>query len=157
MRQKKEDLLFKKYPLLLSRDQRAMQWGFGCGDGWLDLIDKLCWVIQHHVDLNNATGEFSKFTPKEPVPQPVVEQIKEKFGGLRFYMRNADGYSTGASAMAEAISFRTCEECGASGYPLREGRIRTLCGKHHIDRNERMQRVQEKWQEIPTITKGDRT
>jgi hypothetical protein len=33
-----------------------MCWGFECGDGWLDIIDSLCGVIQGHIDnsVNNC-------------------------------------------------------------------------------------------------------
>lgn len=54
-------------------------------------------------------------------------QVKEKFGGLRFYIGSADQAVFDAIDAAEAESFRTCEGCGADGELRDGGWIRTLC------------------------------
>jgi hypothetical protein len=64
------------------------------------------------------------------IPQVVVDQVKEKFGTLRFYYHGGDEYIRGLVGMAEAMSARTCEECGAPGTTEGPGWIRTLCKKH---------------------------
>jgi len=69
-------------------------------------------------------------TPSKVIPQVVAEQVKEKFGGLRFYYRGGDQYIEGLVAMAESMSYATCEECGNSGKPNKGGWIRTLCTTH---------------------------
>jgi hypothetical protein len=46
-----------------------MAWGFCCGDGWYSLISDLSYKIMQ-VDKNKVV---------------VADQVKEKFGGLRFY------------------------------------------------------------------------
>ena len=69
----------------------------------------------------------------EDMPYPVVYQVKEKFGTLRFYM---DGYDEAISAyedFAEAMSARTCEECGCPGELRTQGWYRTLCNLHAIE------------------------
>lgn len=66
----------------------------------------------------------------EAISQLVAEQVKEKFAGLRFYSRGGDAYCHGAISMAEAISLRTCEECGAPGKVGGQGWIKTLCDTH---------------------------
>ena len=69
----------------------------------------------------------------EDMPYPVVTQVKEKFGTLRFYM---DGYNDKISAyesFAEAMSARTCEDCGSPGKTRYEGWYRTLCDKHAVE------------------------
>lgn len=68
--------------------------------------------------------------PIEKIPDVVAVQIKEKYGTLRFYYDGGDDYISGIVAMAENMSARTCEQCGAPGKPRRGGWIRTLCDKH---------------------------
>lgn len=69
-----------------------------CGDGWFDLVYNLC---------------------KEIHPmRPKVMQIKEKFGGLRFYCSFPKDYSEKGYVFirkAEEQSFEICEECGEPG------------------------------------------
>jgi len=60
-----------------------------------------------------------------------VLQVKEKFGGLRFYVncRRNEAIRQRIGIAAEE-SFRTCEVCGQPGR-LREDRwIKTLCDEH---------------------------
>lgn len=59
-----------------------------------------------------------------------VAQIKEKFGGLRFYYDGGDDYISGLVTMAESWAGRTCETCGERGKQRGGGWIRTLCDKH---------------------------
>lgn len=61
------------------------------------------------------------------VYQVVAVQVKEKFGGLRFYYNGGSEYVDGLVAMAEAISYVTCERCGKVGKPNNSGWIVTLC------------------------------
>lgn len=81
-------------------DSTAMCRGFECGDGWYALIDALCGALQRETDLGNA-------------PQLVAAQVKEKFGTLRFYTRHASERQRGMIQLAEAMSARICEVCGA--------------------------------------------
>lgn len=56
-----------------------------------------------------------------------VAQIKEKFGGLRFY---ADGVPEGGRELideAERICSETCENCGNPGRLRGQGWVLTLC------------------------------
>lgn len=59
-----------------------------------------------------------------------VEQIKEKFGGLRFYYSGGDDTISGMVSMAEAWADHTCEVCGDLGKRRSGGWIRTLCDTH---------------------------
>lgn len=66
----------------------------------------------------------------DPIEQVVALQVKEKFGGLRFYVSGSDKYIRGMIYMAENLSLVTCEECGKPGRP-RDGKwISTLCDEH---------------------------
>jgi hypothetical protein len=57
-------------------------------------------------------------------------QVKEKFGGLRFYYNGGDDYIRGLASMAESMSTSTCEECGAPGKQRGRSWIYTACDAH---------------------------
>jgi hypothetical protein len=127
MNQELDDLLCKKYPKIfaerhLSEMQTCMYWGFSHADGWFNIIDQLCANIQNHIDWKAKNGHV--------VPQVVAEQVKEKFGTLRFYYRGGDEVIDGMVRMAESMSGVTCEECGAPGVTGGQGWIKTLCETH---------------------------
>ena len=66
-----------------------------------------------------------------------VFQVKEKFGGLRFYVGSANKAIYERIHAAENESFETCEQCGALGV-LREGYwLKTLCDEHSKQREEK--------------------
>lgn len=117
MKQELEDKLFDKYPNLyadkdLPMSQTAMCWGIACGDGWYDIIDRLSAKL-------------------EPMGIKAM-QVKEKFGGLRFYIygnSERDNFDEAYKYVneAEAESTKTCEQCGKPGQ-LYGGRwLVTLC------------------------------
>ena len=58
-----------------------------------------------------------------------IAQIKEKFGGLRFYLNsgNANPAVREAIKQAEIECSKTCEDCGAPGRLTTDGWWRTLC------------------------------
>ena len=96
--------------------------GIAVGTGWFDILNSACQLIQSHLDW------------KPDVPQVVAEQVKEKFGGLRFYVQGGDEYTQGVIAMAEMMSGKVCEECGAPGASGGNGWISTLCPTHREER-----------------------
>ena len=108
--------------------------GFSVGAGWYPILEKLCANIQHHIDWKEKQGNS--------IPQVVVEQIKEKFGGLRFYYQGGDEYIHGMVTMAESWADIACEECGGIGTRRSGGWIRTLCDLHEAEHQER-KRAQE--------------
>lgn len=66
--------------------------------------------------------------PSESIRQVVATQVKEKFGGLRFYYSGGDNYIDGIVRMAEDLSMRTCEKCGGrAGKTVNSGWIKTFC------------------------------
>jgi hypothetical protein len=97
--------------------------GFAIGPGWWPLIEELCSTIQNHID--HRKGQCQ---------QVIIEQIKEKFGTLRFYYRGGDDFIDGAVFLAENLTSQMCEECGAPGRRTSEGWIRTLCDFHIAER-----------------------
>ena len=106
--------------------------GFAVGAGWWPIIEKLCANIQHHTDWWNKNRET-----RPVVEQVVVAQIKEKFGGLRFYYEGGDDKIRGMVRMAEAWASHACEECGAPGALGGKGWIRTLCPTHRAEADAR--------------------
>ncbi len=96
--------------------------GIAVGAGWWHIIESLCGNIQHHLNWKNKESET--------VPQVQVMQIKEKFGGLRFYYDGGDDEISGMVRMAESWADQTCETCGNKGERRSGGWIRTLCDEH---------------------------
>lgn len=133
--------LCEKYPKIFANrnaDMRttAMCWGFEHGDGWYTIIDALCANIQGHVDYVNKrrelllkSNEFNHKIPDE-VHQVVAVQVKEKFGTLRFYIDGGDDVVYALINMAESMSARMCEKCGAPGKRRGHGWIYTACDQH---------------------------
>jgi hypothetical protein len=65
-----------------------------------------------------------------PIPQVTLDQVKEKFGTLRFYYTGGDEAIDGMVRMAESMSGCTCEVCGNPGRRVGGGWITTLCKEH---------------------------
>lgn len=79
------------------------------GPGWGDIIARLV------ADLEKLGWDGD------------VHQVKEKFGGLRFYV-GAEAPGVGDRIVqAESESLRTCEECGSPGEARGGWWIKTLC------------------------------
>ena len=110
--------------------------GFSCGAGWYPILETLCANIQEHIDWKNE--QFEKYGRGEAVTQVVAAQIKEKFGGLRFYYDGGDDIVRGMVRMAEAWASCTCEDCGSPGTRRSGGWIRTLCDVHEAERQAGM-------------------
>lgn len=110
--------------------------GFAIDEGWWPIIEVLCSNIQRHIDWKQEQKE--KYQRGEGCEQVIVEQIKEKFGGLRFYYNGGDEYIRGLVAMAESWADATCEECGNLGKLRGRGWMKTLCDKHEAERQLRM-------------------
>ena len=47
-------------------------------------------------------------------PQIVASQVKEKFGGLRFYVEGASDKQYAVISWAESLSYGICENCGST-------------------------------------------
>lgn len=111
--------------------------GFAVGAGWWSIVESLCHNIQSHVDwLEQISAQYpDKY---KSCPQVTVDQIKEKFGGLRFYYSGGDQVVDGMVRMAESWANKTCEVCGDPGVRRSGGWIRTLCDKHEQERKEAM-------------------
>lgn len=59
-----------------------------------------------------------------------IISIKEKFGGLRFYVENVPVNGHDVIDKYEKLSYHVCEKCGNTGV-LRTGKwLKTLCDEH---------------------------
>lgn len=115
--------LFDKYPKIfrqkdLPMSQTCMCWGCECGDGWYSLLDKLCGDIQTYLDSHPE------------VEQVEAEQVKQKFGGLRFYTCGGDDVTDKLVNEAESESYKVCEKCGSrESITQTKGWVVTICQK----------------------------
>jgi len=107
--------------------------GFAVGPGWWPIVKSLCGNIQHHIDWKAKQGHV--------VPQVTVDQIKEKFGGLRFYYEGGDDAIDGMVSMAESWASHACETCGNPGKTYSGGWVRTLCEQHEQERQQKKETV----------------
>ena len=71
-----------------------------------------------------------------------IHQIKEKFGGLRFYIGSASDVVHDIINRYEELSYNTCETCGEKGELRKDCGWRggmwyiTLCDKHYLELKE---------------------
>ena len=160
MRRELDEALCAKYPQIFKdrngnpRDT-LMCFGFECGDGWYGIIDTLCGLMTSEYRQRKDSYEYAKecldnggtFPWGKPVTAeeveekrlameeaekkiPVAVQVKEKFGGLRFYVGGATDKSHNYITFAESMSYRTCEVCGSPGKTYTNGWHKTLCDIH---------------------------
>lgn len=128
MKKELQEKLFNNYPGIfrqrgLDRTVTAMCYGISCGDGWYTLIDTMCGNIQNRMENANRNK------PEEEHIICEATQVKEKWGGLRFYVQGSDSYIDGIIDLAESMSYRICSECGNASVQneKKRGWIYTLC------------------------------
>ena len=110
--------LRERYPLILERSS------IDVGDGWFTLLDCLLEQLQ-----TRARSGLD--------PQPVAEQIKEKYGELRVYLKVYSDAQDQLIEFAATLSCRTCDVCGSPGELLKNaGWLRTRCAQHEDTRPE---------------------
>ncbi len=127
--------MFESYPdLFAGRNEpithSLIPFGIETGDGWFDLIWELCTKIDALAKSAGLSGD----------DYPKAMQVKEKFGGLRFYanpcnVKVADEVFA-AIDEAEARSVKTCETCGKPGRQVGGGWIVTICEACESKRDE---------------------
>lgn len=108
-------------------DEEGKTFGFPCsyGDGWYQLTHDLCREL---TDLYIANG----------INPDIIEmiQVKEKFGGMRFYTGSLLDGGHDIIQKYEDKSYEICEVCGEAGELCRRGSwYMTLCDKHRDEMN----------------------
>lgn len=112
----RHEQIYRKYGLIPKTDYRGnplKEGVFYChgwiGPGWEDLVEDL---IKDLIELGWNRE---------------VAQIKEKFGGLRFYINSGSEEIFSRIMKAESKSYKICEQCGRDAEPQGSSWIRTLC------------------------------
>lgn len=117
--------LCEAFPLLYrdrhaSMQETCMCWGLDVGDGWYDII----------LRLSEKLEKMIAACPEDPdYGRPCASQVKEKFGGLRFYMTSSTDEMEAAIDFAEGEADVTCEICGEPGTIGGKGWLSCLCEK----------------------------
>lgn len=101
--------LYSAFPRLYRGKEKNPQeslmcWGFDCGDGWFELIWKLSTDIENAAKCDGLDPDGDEW--------PEAVQVKQKFGALRFYVRNASDAIRNMIAKAVEESERICEATG---------------------------------------------
>lgn len=99
MKKELQEILFEQFPKLysqrhLSKQETCMSIGICCGDGWFDLLKNLSLELTEYCNDIEAV------------------QVKEKFGGLRFYVNKHDEKISEIISKFEKMSYSICRECG---------------------------------------------
>ena len=160
-----EDRLVQEFPEIF-RDWRGdpqhtcMAWGIECPAAWEPAIRAACVCIAHEVRSVNERHPTLGF-------RVIADQIKEKFGTLRFYWHSecalwtapetalpeheaavaaAHGRIDGAIACAERITALVCADCGApnSANPRRP-MWGNWCERCDAERTARAAQSTEEW------------
>lgn len=113
-------------------DRIPPKWGkyLSIREGWYQLV----------LDLDHDLAELD--------PHYELHQVKEKFGGLRYYAEmSSEGWEVSTEDQrklfnqlisdAESLSYRTCETCGAPGQVRQSGNywVFTAC-EEHVDASD---------------------
>lgn len=127
MKKELDDKLCRDFPNLFRdrtapKNQTCMYWGFCVGEGWYDLV-------------YNLSAKLEKLILQQPEKDRILfraSQVKEKFGGLRFYMTCSTSEMEYHIEKAECESFKICEECGSRFLVRRTlgGWVVSLCTIH---------------------------
>jgi len=105
------DDLVKKYPDFFAKQNI----GFHVGPGWVHIIEDAIKLM--------IIQELKSY------PQAV--QIKEKFGGLRWYTNSCTAEQQKIIDSAERVCGMICEKCGEPGtLAVSKGWYKTVCDKH---------------------------
>ena len=104
-----------------------MSWGFQCEDGWFRLIWDLSQKIEEAATNEGMLPDHENW--------PEATEVKQKFGKLRFGLRNYSVAMQELTTSAQEISHGICEVCGEEGaVPInKRGFIQTLCLMHGHD------------------------
>jgi hypothetical protein len=121
--------LIDSCPKLFSSPNTAVtKYGLECGEGWLDILSKLCRELES-VNEHRDEDQWVK-----------AEQIKSKFGGLRFYTNDTRRLGLRVLNLikdAEVACSNTCEKCGASGTLRKDvGWWMVMCESHYDEKKE---------------------
>ncbi len=113
---------------IFDQERNVMTSANNIGEGWHQLVRDL------EEELNAIDPEF------------ILQQVKEKFGGLRYYATPhiADPGFQQQINLAEAASFHICEMCGEPGEcKATHSWMKTLCETHREADEARYQELKK--------------
>ena len=155
MNEELELQLIAKYPDILKLykepiSETCMGWGMECDDGWYNLLDECLEELEYLCH---------KFSTEDRKVEIRAEQIKEKFGTLRFYTTIENATELERKILnrvidnAETDSANICEVTGNNGKFCKSNTTRwykTLCREEARRQNFYAydQKVEEFWKEI---------
>lgn len=129
MRSDLSDRLLKRCPIIFRRAndgpyKNILSYGLECGSGWFEML----LVLSESIEKIAATMKAQGVDESE---LPLVCQVKEKLGGLRYYIEHGNHDINTMIEEAQQTSYRICDVCGAAG-ELRviEGIYMTRCHEH---------------------------
>ena len=99
-----------------------------------------------------VAGDFRQLP--ESIPQVTLDQVKEKFGTLRFYYSGGDDIIDGMVRMAESMTGVTCEECGNVGERRGGGWVHTYCTPCEEAREIKRAKETEEWEQRKLLKEG---
>lgn len=117
--------LFDSYPELFKWFNVSCS--FDIGKGWFSIVEDLCCVIDYQLKQDKMIKNFSFL------------KITNKFGTLYTNYEGGNDFILKVINIAEAMSFKTCEECGKKGKLYTSngtsyGIMKTLCQEHSKDK-----------------------
>lgn len=142
-----EQQLYQNHPELFLRGINPIQ--IGCGDGWFNIIDQLCYGICE--DYNNAKSSliFAKRNTNMKLPTqisyksyilaceekvalqkellPTIVSVRVKFGELVVHCMHETEKISAYINFAERMALCTCETCGNPGTIKRANWIEVRC------------------------------
>jgi hypothetical protein len=98
-------------------------------------------------------GDFRQVP--ESIPQVTLDQVKEKFGTLRFYYSGGDDYISGMVSLAESLTGVTCESCGNIGEQRGGGWVHTYCTPCEEAREAKRAKEMEEWEMRKLLKEGN--
>ena len=98
-------------------------------------------------------GDFRQVP--ESIPQVTLDQVKEKFGTLRFYYSGGDDRIDGMVSLAESLTGVTCESCGNVGERRGGGWVHTYCTPCEEARELARKLADEEWEMRKLLKEGN--
>jgi hypothetical protein len=109
--------------------QSSMLYGFAVGDGWFQILYELSAKIDERARSMGIKPGDERY--------PSADQVKEKFGGLRFYMMCPDHkIYEDLIRTATSKALHTCEHCGRPGKMIDDGWYSVRCERCHGRKEE---------------------
>lgn len=126
MKRELEEALIRDFPNLYKEGSLWIDHGFRCDDGWEPLLRTLSALLEREILRLPEENRFS------------ADQVKEKFGRLRFYLSNYIPEVEAIVDQFEIYSSMICECCsGVGSMRERGGWLKTQCDEcytHDIER-----------------------